>query len=588
MNDPEISEIIRGVSLAALMSVDGMPADLAAKVQAMLEIGATTVDVASVLSEDGWRIIMVPAGAEIEIQFGEPEEDPEDVEAGYGYESDKDYFEDAPSGGLSGLLDRLRSVFGKSISFEVENAIISRNRKRAAARQPHDFQRAIWATRKGSIRCRICGGAQPEEGLLCGGVTLKDGHEWVDPDPNEAMLDVGELTLRSATLAQAHDMIAETLGWWPQSEAHYLEENPFLDEGIACLNCVAYYPEEEACCWVEGMIAPTALCKLWVIPDSLRKSVPISKEIVEQDGEFCVTSADGSRSFGCYATEEEAQQRLAQIEQFSKADTFAPPDGVKAEAAKAERWIEEGHAGSGFTATGRRRAADLAAGNPVSLDTIKRIASYLARHEADKQGEGWSPGEPGFPSPGRVAWAAWGGDPAISWTRGILDSMEKGNPSVSEVHVDVPMGSGGRQKKKPEAIPSIFSKADDRRFTLGPWYVPDAYDAHGEWTDAEELQTALWDYVRSGDRQIRLQHNVEVVAGEWVEALAWPYAVRVPMLDVETGSVVEHEFPENTIFMGVVWEPWAWNLVKQGKIRGYSMGGSGQRVLVDLPSEESE
>ena len=413
MNDPEISEIIRGVPLDALMSVEGMPADLAAKVEAMLEIGATTVDVASVISEDGWRIIMVPADAEIEIEFEDPEEDPEDLEAGY--ESDEDSYEDAPSGGLSGLLDRLRSVFGKSISFEVENSMIARNRKRAAARQPHDFQRAIWATRKGSIRCRICGGAQPPEGQLCAGVTLKDGHEWMDPDPNEPILAVGELTLRSATLAQAYEMIVDTLGCWPQSEAHYVEENPFVDEGLACLNCVAFCPEEEMCCWVEGQIAPSGICKLWVIPDALRKTASISK-----------------------------------------ADTYAPPAGVKSEAAKAERWIEEGHAGSGFTATGRRRAADLAAGNPVSLETIQRIASYLARHEADKQGEGWSPGDPGFPSPGRVAWAAWGGDPAISWTRGILDGMEKGSPSVNEVHVDVPMGSGGRQKKKPESIPSIF------------------------------------------------------------------------------------------------------------------------------------
>jgi hypothetical protein len=303
------------------------------------------------------------------------------------------------------------------------------------------------------------------------------------------------------------------------------------------------------------------------------------------------------------------------------------------------------------------------------------MASYLARHEVDKQGEGWSPGETGYPSPGRVAWAAWGGDPAVSWTRGILDDVDKASPSVSDVHVDVPMGSGSRSRRRlvsptgmmskeigvgsyvswdssggrargrveristdrpiavpdssfsidaseddpaalirlweetpdgwratdrrvghrlgtlteidalERSIPSVFAKADERRFTLGPWYVPDAYDAHGEWTDATELQSALWDYVRNSDRQIRLQHNVEVVAGEWVEAMTWPYAVTVPMLDVETDQVTDHEFPANTVFMGVVWEPWAWDLVKAGKIRGYSMGGNGQRVTVDLPSE---
>lgn len=108
---------------------------------------------------------------------------------------------------------------------------------------------------------------------------------------------------------------------------------------------------------------------------------------------------------------------------------YAPPEGVREEAKRALRWIEDGQAGSGFTPTGRRRAQQLADGEAVSLSIIRRIASYLARHEGDKQGEGWSPGEPGYPSPGRVAWAAWGGDPAVSWTRGILESVREGrNP----------------------------------------------------------------------------------------------------------------------------------------------------------------
>ena len=68
------------------------------------------------------------------------------------------------------------------------------------------------------------------------------------------------------------------------------------------------------------------------------------------------------------------------------------------------------------------RASDLAAGRSVSRETIGRIANYLARHEGDKKGKGWSPGDEGYPSPGRVAWAAWGGDPAKPWTAGILKS----------------------------------------------------------------------------------------------------------------------------------------------------------------------
>jgi hypothetical protein len=42
-------------------------------------------------------------------------------------------------------------------------------------------------------------------------------------------------------------------------------------------------------------------------------------------------------------------------------------------------------------------------------------------------------------------------------------------------------------------------------------------------------------------------------------------------------------FPANTVFLGVQWEPWAWELVKADKLRGYSIGGRAQRLLADLP-----
>lgn len=109
---------------------------------------------------------------------------------------------------------------------------------------------------------------------------------------------------------------------------------------------------------------------------------------------------------------------------FTESSTFTPPAGVRAEARRALEWMKEGEAGSGFTSVGRRRAAQLANGQPVSLRTIRRMASYLARHRVDREGEGYKPGSPGYPSPGRVAWAAWGGDAAIGWTNRILRSAE--------------------------------------------------------------------------------------------------------------------------------------------------------------------
>lgn len=139
--------------------------------------------------------------------------------------------------------------------------------------------------------------------------------------------------------------------------------------------------------------------------------------------------------------------------------------------------------------------------------------------------------------------------------------------------------------KAAQAESTLVSKSvEERMFTLGPMYIPNRKDAHAEWTDPDELQKAVWDYVRKGDRRIRLQHNRDVVAGEFVEIMAWPYEVEVPMVRKD-GSSRSMTFPADTVFLGVVWEPWAWQMVKDGKLLGYSIGGRAERLLVDLPEE---
>ena len=92
-----------------------------------------------------------------------------------------------------------------------------------------------------------------------------------------------------------------------------------------------------------------------------------------------------------------------------------PPKGVQEAAARAVRWIEEGKAGRNFTDVGRSRAHQLADGDEVSDDDLKRMHSYFQRHSVDKDAQGFKGGTDGFPSPGRVAWDAWGGDAGERW-----------------------------------------------------------------------------------------------------------------------------------------------------------------------------
>jgi hypothetical protein len=114
---------------------------------------------------------------------------------------------------------------------------------------------------------------------------------------------------------------------------------------------------------------------------------------------------------------------------------FAPSQGAREEAERGLEWRRE--YGRGGTEVGVARARDIANGKNLSPDTVNRMLSYFARHEVDKQGEGWSPGEDGFPSAGRIAWALWGGDAGWAWARKIksqMDSRDRRGSIVASGH----------------------------------------------------------------------------------------------------------------------------------------------------------
>ena len=229
------------------------------------------------------------------------------------------------------------------------------------------------------------------------------------------------------------------------------------------------------------------------------------KEIVEEDGRFCVYSEGRGRRFGCYDTEADAEERLAQIESFARS-----LDGLTPE--------------------------QLIAAHQLTQKSSGDMMLELARSVIEDRLESL-----GFAPP---------------YTTG--DTTEK----LAALHAVVP-----------------FAKAEER-YTLGPVYVPGRLDGHGEFIDADTLQKAIWDWVRSGDRTIFLQHS-EKAAGEMVEILTWPMPIQTA-LSLPGEDIRKVEFPAETPFMGVVWESWAWDLVKAGQLRGYSIGGKARRVEADL------
>jgi HK97 family phage major capsid protein/HK97 family phage prohead protease len=100
-----------------------------------------------------------------------------------------------------------------------------------------------------------------------------------------------------------------------------------------------------------------------------------------------------------------------------------PTDGMRTEAQRYRDWKAEGEEGG--TEVAANRASQILSGDELSPDTVITMAAWFARHEVDKQGEGFSPEEDGYPSPGRVAWAAWGGDAGQTWSNSKADRIKE-------------------------------------------------------------------------------------------------------------------------------------------------------------------
>lgn len=101
--------------------------------------------------------------------------------------------------------------------------------------------------------------------------------------------------------------------------------------------------------------------------------------------------------------------------------SFTPPSSVAVAAKRALAMREElPPSRRGGTEVGIARARQLANRQPVSLSTIKRMASFFARHEVDKKAKGFRKGEEGFPTRGKIAWELWGGDAGRRWVESIL------------------------------------------------------------------------------------------------------------------------------------------------------------------------
>lgn len=129
------------------------------------------------------------------------------------------------------------------------------------------------------------------------------------------------------------------------------------------------------------------------------------------------------------------------------------PDGVKNNAKRALEYADKNGWGSCGTPVGKQRANQLSKGEPISVDTIKRMYSFLSRHEKDLQSStSYSDGC------GKLMYDAWGGKAALGWSRNKLRTL--GLLEEAEAMPSIPNSSyAGEPAKKKDKKDLIIAPA---------------------------------------------------------------------------------------------------------------------------------
>ena len=221
------------------------------------------------------------------------------------------------------------------------------------------------------------------------------------------------------------------------------------------------------------------------------------------------------------------------------AEGFVPPQEVRSNAKRGLE-LRKKH-GRGGTEVGVARARDLSNGSALSLDTIKRMNSYFARHEVDKKGEGW-----GKDSAGYIAWLLWGGDSGWAWAKKIIREQENKEKTTMS---NLTTSYFGIEKadRHADGTMTVYGKATD-----------DSLDIDKQICDGDWLDRAMPNWFKSGGN-IREQHS-----------------------NIAAGVAKNYELKADGHYItALVVDPVSVKKVENGVLRGFSIGIKNPRVIQD-------
>lgn len=222
------------------------------------------------------------------------------------------------------------------------------------------------------------------------------------------------------------------------------------------------------------------------------------------------------------------------------------PDSVKNNAKNVLDWTKENGWGSCGTDVGKQRANQLAKGEPISFETIKRMYSYLSRHAADlDSSKGYEDGC------GKLMYDAWGGKTALSWAEAKIKSIERQSFAIQD---------------------------EEERIITGPLMLADTpiyrNDGNGEYYvvfTKDTIKKIAQKYFKKGyQNNVNLQHDSGQVKEGITMFESWIVDEKrgvKPMKgfeDVNDGSWFGSFKVENDD---------VWQMVKDGKVKGFSVEG---------------
>jgi hypothetical protein len=218
---------------------------------------------------------------------------------------------------------------------------------------------------------------------------------------------------------------------------------------------------------------------------------------------------------------------------------FVPPQEVRTNAKRGLELRKKYNRGG--TEVGVARARDLSNGSALSLDTVKRMNSYFARHEVDKKGEGW-----GKDSAGYIAWLLWGGDAGWTWARKIIREQENKEKATMS-NLTTSYFAIEKADRHADGTLTVYGKATD-----------DALDIDKQICDSAWLDRAMPHWFKSGGN-IREQHS-----------------------NIAAGVATDYELKSDGHYItALVVDPVSAKKVEHGVLKGFSIGIKNPRVIQD-------